>query len=274
MPDSVNPVFTIDPSKHLIATPSPSCIYCGQSLYRPTGRSKRGEEHVVPEGLGGKFVIPEAACFRCEVEINKFEQSVLRSVLYLPRVTLGVPRKKRKRGPDLITLMATVDGRETQVRLPIGIAPNMMILPVLGAPGITVNRKPTDAEFLGMWFRTLGDFSIPQVEGMTSIASPVLDTLSFCRFLAKIAHCVATAHLGNRFRSALTDFILTGRSDGQYHLIGGAMTEAESAGETLHEIRIGINERQEVPVVHVYIRLFSTLGSPSYWVVAGNALTN
>lgn len=61
-----------------------------------------GDEHVLPESLGGTLVLQQAACESCERVVNDFEQPILKSILYAPRVHLGIRRKRRKRGEETI----------------------------------------------------------------------------------------------------------------------------------------------------------------------------
>jgi hypothetical protein len=80
--------------------PRGRCIYCGAIEYRGKSERKLGEEHVIAEGLGGILALEEAACEKCEKAINTFEQPILKTVLYAPRVHLQVfpiPGKDRAR---------------------------------------------------------------------------------------------------------------------------------------------------------------------------------
>jgi hypothetical protein len=76
--------------------PMGHCIYCDSPDYRAKKDRKLAEEHVVAEGLGGSLVLREAVCEECEIAITRFEPAILRTVLYAPRVHLGIRRKKKK----------------------------------------------------------------------------------------------------------------------------------------------------------------------------------
>ena len=60
------------------------CIYCGATEHSP-GRAKLGDEHIVPEGLGGMMILPEASCGRCEGMTSSIEQ-------FCQKTTLGALR--------------------------------------------------------------------------------------------------------------------------------------------------------------------------------------
>src|ERR1035438_4097574 len=86
------------------------CIYCGTKQYREKDDRPLGEEHVIAESLGGTLALAQAACEDCERRVNDFEQPILKSVLYAPRVHLGVRRKRRKRGEETIKVQGKVAG--------------------------------------------------------------------------------------------------------------------------------------------------------------------
>ncbi len=89
-------------------SPQGRCIYCGDPHYRQANDRKLGEEHVIAEALGGNLIIEEAACQQCERRINDFEQPILKTILYAPRVHLGIRRERRKRGDETIKVQGKV----------------------------------------------------------------------------------------------------------------------------------------------------------------------
>jgi hypothetical protein len=119
------------------------------------------EEHVVPEGLGGTLTIRLASCRCCETAINAFEQPILKTILYAPRISMGVKRKRRKRPKDLFHIRGNVDGKEVEVDLPVEEIPVLLFLLQLGPPGICAvarlkRRRCTGAGFsiclaIGAW---------------------------------------------------------------------------------------------------------------------------
>src|SRR3712207_8495388 len=42
------------------------CIYCDAERYAPDSARGLAEEHIIPYGLNGDLVLPEASCRRCE----------------------------------------------------------------------------------------------------------------------------------------------------------------------------------------------------------------
>lgn len=252
-------------------TPRGKCIYCGSVRYREKDERKLGDEHVVPESLGGTLVLEQAACEACERTVNEFEQPILKSVLYAPRVHLGIRRKKRKRGEEVIKLQGRVNGKDIDVFLPIKRAPIMLFFVRLGPPGILVGRPSHVADVPGAWVIHLAGQIVPP--GFQSIASPVLDTFKFSQFLAKIAHCFAVDQLGDNFTPLLPAVIRQPASSQQYSLIGGEPNPSP-ASENLHELHLEWHRYGETDYATVRIRLFANLGAPTYWVVAGGSKTS
>ena len=64
------------------------CIYCGSEPI--------GEEHIIPQGVGGTLVLGKASCGDCEETINRFEANVLNTVLYVPRVAAAFAVSEEK----------------------------------------------------------------------------------------------------------------------------------------------------------------------------------
>lgn len=212
------------------------------------------------------MVLREAACEDCERRVNSFERTILKTVLYTPRVHLGVRRKRRKRAEEEIALQGQVGGKDITVTLPVAEAPAVLFLLNLGPPGILAQRPTHVADVRGAWFVHLKGPLVPQ--GFTSLASPILDTFKFCQFLAKIAHCFATDVLGDEFKPMLLDLIRNEPRDARYDLVGGTLLNEPATGN-LHELALESRKVESASYVVVKIRLFASLGAPTYLVVAG-----
>jgi hypothetical protein len=248
--------------------PRRSCIYCGKEKYRERDDRKLGEEHVIPESLGGTLAIEQAACEDCEQRVNEFEQTILKTVLYAPRVHLGVRRKRRKRGEE--TIKVQVGGRDVEIFLPIKNIPVLLFFLRIGPPGLLVGRPADFADMRGVAFINLTSNHAPMPLGFQEFASPVLDTFKFCQFLAKIAHCFASDALGDTFTPTLVDFIRSKASGPRFDLIGG-LPDDLPASDNLHELSVGWELCKGVSYAVVKVRLFANLGMPTYLVVAGKA---
>jgi hypothetical protein len=247
------------------------CVYCGNTRYHEKDERRLGDEHVIPESLGGNLILEQAACENCERKVNVFEQSILKTVLYAPRVHLGIRRKKRKRGEDTLTLDATVNGKEVKVSLPIKRVPLMLFFIVMDSPGILIGRPPDIPSFNGAWVKPFLEDGPRMPQGLQGMATPALDTHKFMQFLAKIAHCYAVSVLRDEFRPILSDAILADPAPPpNFYLIGGyGNSRTDDPTANLHELDVGWHSSDGVEYAVVRIRMFAKLGAPTYRVVVG-----
>jgi hypothetical protein len=245
------------------------CIYCDTPDYRPTRDRRLGDEHIIAEGLGGNLILREAVCEACETAVKRFEPGILKTVLYAPRVHLGVRRKKRKRNEERIKISGVVDGKDVTIDLPLKRTPVVLFFVRLGPPGILVGRGNAP-QMVGAWFTHLNSQENLSPPGFQSFASPILDTFKFSQFLAKIAHGFAIDAFGEEFTPVLLEMIKEEKpSDPRYDLIGGA--DESSPSDYLHELTAEWQPANGTQYAVVKIRLFGNLGAPSYFVVAGPA---
>ncbi len=247
------------------------CLYCDALTYKPNMSKKLAKEHILPQALGGNHVLLEACCCKCENMIKRFEPVILKTVLYAPRVSMNVRRKKRRRSKEKFELRTNVQGQEIKLYLPIEDYPTLLFLPKYGPPGILVDREPNMAAMYGVYTKFLPSTPIKQVlhkNQINNFMSPVLDTKKFCQFLAKIAHGYAIAAFqGTDFKPLLLNLI-HGKEDSRYHYIGGRI-EDEPETTALHEVKCEYVTRGTTEYIVINIRFFSCLATPTYRVVAG-----
>ncbi|WP_354077823.1 hypothetical protein [Constrictibacter sp. MBR-5] len=111
-------------------------------------------------------------------------------------------------------------------------------------------------------------------DGLANFASPAIDTVKFCQLLAKIAHSFAVAEIGlGNFQPLLADFAvrsfpLREQYTDCYHLVGGD-PKSYAPSEALHTLGWGVWQNGLEAYLIVCIRLFASLGAPSYVLVAG-----
>ena len=245
------------------------CIYCDATDYRAKRDRKLGEEHIIPEGIGGNLVLGQAACEACEEAISSFEPTILKTVLYAPRVHLGIRRKKRKRGEETIKVQGKANGKDVEIYLPLKKSPAILFFIQLGPPGILVGRPKNIADVRAAWFIHLNASTMLAPQGFQSFASPILDTFKFSQFLAKIAHGFAVDAFGNAFAPMLRELILNQQpTDQRYDVIGG-IVEPQPASDNLHELAAEWRVANGTTYAVVRIRLFANLGAPAYLVAVG-----
>jgi hypothetical protein len=80
------------------------CIYCG------TSEGKLSDEHIIPYGLNGDFVLRKASCAACATITSRFERDVLRNLFPAARAALGY--KTRRKHPETFPAKIRRDGKE------------------------------------------------------------------------------------------------------------------------------------------------------------------
>lgn len=124
------------------------CIYCDST-------KELGEEHIVPYGLGGKFVLPEASCRSCAKVTNEQIENPLLGKMLLPiRTVLGARTRNPKDRPrDFGVRVRSADGNERLVRVPAEDAPLAALGLIMPEPGVLVGRPPNTSVEVG-WVPT------------------------------------------------------------------------------------------------------------------------
>jgi HNH endonuclease len=143
--DSVPPGVKFDHSiqretPRLTIARSQFCIYCGSTSASSANQKPLSEEHIIPEGLGGKLIFDHASCDKCAAMINVFESELLSTILFAPRRILGIKGKSRRRvvkkREQLYKYNIVEDDKYQGVSLPLDAHPSLLLLPVLSSPSI------------------------------------------------------------------------------------------------------------------------------------------
>jgi hypothetical protein len=265
MPDTIHP-------------PANVCIYCGAKTYAPDSNRFLAEEHIIPLGLNGTEVLPRASCRRCERITGRVENLVLRGALLGCRTILQLATRSPKDRPKALPLFYRVDGTERKVMVPMEDYPANLLLIRLEAPGVF--RDPTQGRpGWHPWHHLFVDKMavLQRTYGINEFSPAMLDTYSFTRMLAKIAHSFATAHMGvGGFRPLLPELILddSGSELAARNLLQfvGGLPDLEPREDLLHWIRIEDPTPENIHFIVVRLRLFAMLGSPTYRIVVGRRL--
>ncbi|MBU2828948.1 HNH endonuclease [Acidithiobacillus ferriphilus] len=221
-----------------IYAPVGHCIYCGSREWSPGCNRKLGDEHIVPEGLGGKLILPESSCKSCEKITSKFELEWLRSSFFAVRVQKGLGKKK-KRSTRYLPLHIERNGRTIIKNIPIEKYPPIIVTMLFDHPGMLLDIQPTGKELSGgVEIGTLATFggmvSEHLAEGAVSFAPQrrSATSLELGRILAKIAHSYAVAKLGvGGFTPFLQPIIMGNDTQNAGHYIGGTREIPEKIAE-------------------------------------------
>ena len=254
------------------------CIFCGSD----GGEDGLSDEHIVAYSLGVDAFLPEASCKKCAGKTSYIEGYSGREIFGPLRVLWGIQtRSKKIELRDVPVIFQTEHGEETRL-IPRASLP-FLHLPVLEPPGLFHEREPAPITNAQAWlwrservkelmepFRKPGDksykFEVP------------IKWYPFARVLAKIAHTMAVARLGlDSFKPDLPGIIL-GTDENAAYLIGGAAPPTEpldlpvGTRTTLHNLSLTMMGSEGKPLIIVAtVRLFTFTGSPTYWVIVGEA---
>jgi hypothetical protein len=190
--------------------PIKCCIYCGAEKYHGSSDRKLGDEHIIPEGLGGRLILPEASCKKCEDVINRYEQPVIKGIYHVARKKMKV-RSKKNRKPPPIPIQITRFGEESTLMIPVDDYPGLIVTFTFFPPTIFSISTPIAMEEFGAGIAaaslpTFGE-QLNAVLGMTiteffpgKISFPPIHPDATAKklalMLAKIAHSYAVAELG------------------------------------------------------------------------------
>jgi hypothetical protein len=252
------------------------CLYCNATELLPRTGKPLTEEHVIPKGLGGPYVIKHASCDACQKHINEnIEQPILAGGMLAPRRHLKIRGRNRKHRASDYPYVAVVDGKSVTFRLPLHLHPSILFLPFFHPPFV-LNGWGGLANVFAHTFNS-PDEAIKT--GGRNIASHGFDTVLFSQMLAKIAHGYAIMILGNpNFKSLIVDLIKKVFEPAEqyaecYRYVGGNPNIFGAAPQDeLHHIGHELIQYGDKTLIVVHIRFFANLGGPAYLVVAGEAL--
>lgn len=249
------------------ADPVGSCIYCGA-----TGEEvDLTKEHVIPLALGGRYILPKSSCKDCATITGRFEARVLRGGLRGIREHLKLESRTKKRPTELP--LFDVNGEEGRTeKVAVEDYPALVILPHYRGPtiGNFPNRLISAVE---PWYYVppLALRTLKEKYGIESWSTNAMDSASFARMLAKIAHGFAVATHGlDSFVQFLPEIILDDSPTKLHQFVGTMSAGSEVTGNDLsHHVRVVGETTNEGRYLTCHIRLFEKFGSPSYRVVVG-----
>lgn len=241
------------------------CIYCG------TNKENLGREHIIPLGLGGNQILPNASCRDCEKKTSSIEGFCLRSILGPLRIQLGLPTRRPKERPKELELVVINSvGRYKRKKVSIEEYP-MSVMGFLGPlAGILRGASPTDPyPHKNCVVHKDGGYRKYIKSDGQGVKLGSFDPFKFAQMLAKIAHAYAIAEWGiASFIPFLPELIL-GKPDIIFYFVGGEMNVSSAEFSGLHKLELKCCSFNDKIYVIVKIRLFCCFGAPQYHVVVG-----
>lgn len=99
-----------------------ACIYCGSE-------SELQDEHIVPLGLSGEWVLEDASCSTCADITSAFEHNVQRKGLLVARSKLQLKTRRKKDRPRSFPLNLKVGEETRTLNVPLNEHPGSVIFP-------------------------------------------------------------------------------------------------------------------------------------------------
>src|ERR1700740_3099926 len=81
------------------------CIYCGKGA-----PAKLTKEHIVPQGLGGGYILPKSSCEECRIITHAFETTVMSKNLIHFRTRARIHTRNPKKRPTHLPLATSLTG--------------------------------------------------------------------------------------------------------------------------------------------------------------------
>src|SRR3954453_4972241 len=111
--------------------PKGYCIYCGRRDGILT------DEHILPFGLGGCYLLPKSSCEDCQKLIHPVETICMRKMLRAYRVRIGLAGRHTDSTPASFSLdVINRDRPPEEIFLPPLRHPSSIILVKLAPPGL------------------------------------------------------------------------------------------------------------------------------------------
>jgi hypothetical protein len=247
------------------------CIYCGAT-------KDLRDEHVVPYGLNGRWILRNATCKLCADITSRFEFEVLRKALLAPRAVLGFNTRRKKQRPQSLPLQIDRGSGPEEIELPLDKHPGIAILPRFESPSWFHGREQRSGITVvganAAHFGAVSAMSFAQENRGSKLQLTVqYEPMAFARLVAKVAlgYCVAQFGIALTKESYLLAGIL-GTSDDLGTWVGstsGYELELSPApeGRVTHVVGTDVVNGDIV----AYVRLFAWAVPDEYIAVVAPA---
>jgi hypothetical protein len=254
--------------------PVGKCVYCGAT-------TDLSDEHIVPFGLGGRWVLPKASCNACSVKTSKVERTCLRTMLGPLRLLYGLPSRRKDKRPETLQLKIKRTEKSDWEYVPVAQErfPFLITLPRFDeAPGFlsgTDEASSGNAATDKFWIRgasphhhfsELLESLVRDLQVHMIMPEAKFEVPTFCSMLAKIALGAIVANGGRPLPGSRLAQMAVGENMPNTRYYIGTLRGNERPSQRLHEVSIGSVLRSGAAIVR--IRLLAKLGTPTYLVVA------
>lgn len=243
----------------------------GHCIYGPAHSGPLSDEHIIPFALGGYLVLPQSSCKECAAETSRFEAAILRGGFRAFKEAIKLPSRTKER-PKELPLFCVNGDENLKVMVPVEDYPLTLALPY----------------FIGPYLARLPDTLYNQKEpwvfaaqikldvlaknyGIESFGTVSVDSLAFARLLAKIALGLTVSYYGPSNVIPFVAEMIRQDCKYDYRRYIGSCDDARPPvdGDVTHEFFHRVAIADGVRLLVCQIRLFASLGAPSYHVIVG-----
>ena len=242
------------------------CIYCGST-------DDLREEHIIPFGLNGSWVLLNASCNRCADITSKFEMDVLRDTLLPVRAVLGFRTRRKKDRPKNLPIWRDKDSMDSKIDVPLSDYPAYLHLPVFKPPAFIEGRDYScGIEMTGLQVKLVGPVRHEDInrkyDSREIVTYGNLKPPSFARLIAKIAYCLTVGQHGlENIEECFVLPAILGAVDDIGKWVGSAPDRQLYSIVQIHRARLDVGASSGI--VFARISLFTAFDTVEYIVVVG-----
>jgi hypothetical protein len=240
------------------------CVYCGRT-------DDLRDEHMVPLGLNGPWVLRKATCGACADITSRFEFDVLRNMLWPLRAKSGLRTRRKAERPASFPMQFGPKGNRQSEAVPIEEHPGSAIFPLFpvashlssgtGKEGIDVEGTV----IIHLDATKMQAFAKKHRAANVSVTS-TFKPAAFARLVAKVGYCYSAAAIGlAKFRRIYPLGTILGSSNDTGTWVGAGLEPTRNGAGNLH----GIVLQEKDGEIVAFVRLFGSLNAPEYHVVVG-----
>jgi hypothetical protein len=252
-----------------VHAPVGTCIYCGASDCELT------DEHIIPLGLAGADILPQASCKPCARITGKFEGVVQRTIFGDLRIYFNLPTRRKKERPKTKKITSiSPDGSSREVEVPSTEYPPVMWVYTFGRCGFLLGAPPHLD--VSTWnIRTIHDdaqlSSFIEKYGWDRATRIRFMPNEFRRMIAKIGYSFFVALAGYGEFEPLVLRAITDDGFNISYLVGQNPEWEEPVLQGgMHALRLRTLHGPKDQVIYVVeVRLFQSNATPTYHVVVG-----
>lgn len=252
-----------------------ACIYCGAG---PAPDAPLGDEHVVPYGLSGEWVLRDASCPSCADVTSNVERDVLRNALLPLRAKLGLRTRRKRERPATLPLVARCgdgpDAEHVTLHLPAAEHPGTVFFPRF-PPAAALRPRASyggGTDVLGSYLFYAERERLARLRAelgaATFTARATFKPAAFARTVAKIGYAFAVACVGlDALEDAVAEVparpVVLGHTADVSRWVGGDWSAPVNPAEGRHAVTL----TQVDGWLTAFVRLFAGYGAPEYHAV-------